>query len=94
MNSVSTKRLLRVWIAFFWRATIIGFLAGGLIGGLIGMIMASMNLDQYIVVVSSWAGFFVGIPVSMWAFVSALTASYKKFDIIIQDRSIVGETFD
>ena len=94
MTRASTKTLLRIWIAFFWRATVAGFVAGAIVGGLIGAVLAAIGAVEYVQVVSSIAGFIVGIPVSMWAFVTALSMKYEAFQIQITDTQEVGETFD
>ncbi|MEM1035949.1 MAG: hypothetical protein AAGI14_04230 [Pseudomonadota bacterium] len=94
MRSVSTKDLLRIWLAFFWRATLLGFIAGIGAGFIVGVIFAAIQRPDLIQTVAGFAGFLVGIPVSMWAFVVALRGKYKRFDIVIQYKDEVGETFD
>lgn len=94
MQSAPTKTLLRIWIAFFWRATVIGFIVGALAGALVGMVLAASGATEHITIAASWAGYIVGVPVSMWAFVSALNSKFDSFEIHITRKENIGETFD
>ena len=81
---MNTKSILLVWWTFFWRATLAGFLVGLVFGFMAGLVLALAGQERHIGWVAQTVGYVIGIPISMWAFLSAMNHEYKRLEVIVR----------
>ena len=70
-----------VWWSFYWRATLLGLLLGGVTGAVAGGILAVVGRPDLSASAGAILGYIVGIPVSIWCIKVILGKSFNGFSV-------------
>lgn len=83
---IGWKPILRIWWSYFWRATVLGALAGFVLGALAGFLVALLGRPELGPRLGGFLGTLVQIPVSMVVLRMVLRKQYKSFSIRLISR--------
>lgn len=73
--------VLRVWWSYFWRATLLGLVAGFILGAIAGFLVALLGRPELGPRLGGALGYLAQIPVSMVVLRMVLRKRYKTFSI-------------
>jgi hypothetical protein len=83
---VTWERVLKVWWALAWRATVFGVIAGAVLGGIGAAltVVAGMGDSGTVGAVLGWV---VSVPVSIYALRQVLRKRFRTFSIRLVDHA-------
>ena len=90
---VTPGRMLRIWWAVAWRASVGGAVAGFFAGAAAGVIVTAWQHPEWSMAAGAIGGYIVSIPISMWALHAGISKRYQEFRIVLVPLTDVANTF-
>jgi mannitol-specific phosphotransferase system IIBC component len=88
-SELTSREYAGVWWAFYWRATLIGALAGFAGGAIVGAILTVLDLKSLVPFVSSIVGLAANAVVTFFVLRLTLKKKYRGFEITVSRPSDV-----